>query len=134
MPQNTPLRERGFMNFIARLIATTLAVAIAVWAVPGIGFVGIGSAAADTLMFAVVLALLNMAVKPVLQVLSLPITILTFGIFYLVVNTSMIYLASAISGSLFGVDFYITSFDSAFLASIIISIASSLLTGLLSKN
>ena len=117
------------MNFIARLIATTLAVAIAVWAVPGIG-----SAAADTLMFAVVLALLNMAVKPVLQVLSLPITILTFGIFYLVVNTSMIYLASAISGSLFGVDFYITSFGSAFLASIIISIASSLLTGLLSKN
>ncbi len=122
------------MNFIARLIATTLAVAIAVWVIPGIGFVSIGSAAADTLMFAVVLALLNMAVKPILQVLSLPITILTFGIFYLVVNTSMIYLASAISGSLFGVDFYIASFSSAFLASIIISIASSLFTGLLSKN
>ncbi len=122
------------MNFIARLIVTTLAVAIAVWLVPGIGFVGIGSTAIDTIAFAIVLALLNMAVKPVIQVLSLPITVLTFGIFYLVVNTSMIYLASAISASLFGVDFYIASFGSAFLASIIISIASSLLSGLVSKN
>ena len=70
-------------------------------------------------------------VKPILQALSLPITVLTFGLFYLVVNTAMLYLASGISGGLFGVDFYIASFGSAFVASIVISIASSVLSSII---
>lgn len=106
------------MNFIVRWLITALAVAFTVWLVPGIGFVTAGNSVIDVVAFAIVLALLNMAVKPILQALSLPITVLTFGLFYLVVNTAMLYLASGISGGLFGVDFYIAS-SRAFIASIV---------------
>lgn len=120
------------MNFIVRWLVTALAVAFTVWLVPGIDFVGASAnTAVDVVAFAVVLALLNMAVKPVLQVLSLPVTVLTFGLFYLVVNTAMLYLASGISSGLFGVSFYIASFGSAFVASIVISIASSILNSII---
>ena len=120
------------MNFIIRWLVTALAVAFTVWLVPGIGFIGTGtSTVIDVVAFAVVLALLNMAVKPVLQILSLPVTVLTFGLFYLVVNTAMLYLASGISSGLFGVTFYIASFGSAFIASIVISIASSILNSII---
>ena len=119
------------MNFIIRWLVTSLAVAFTVWLVPGIGFAPGANSVIDIVAFSVVLALLNMAVKPVLQVLSLPVTVLTFGIFYLVVNTAMLYLASEISSGLFGVGFYIASFGSAFVASIVISIASSILNSLI---
>ena len=119
------------MNFIVRWLITALAVAFTVWLVPGIGFATAGNSVIDVVAFAIVLALLNMAVKPILQALSLPITVLTFGLFYLVVNTAMLYLASGISGGMFGVDFYIASFGSAFIASIVISIASSVLNSII---
>ena len=79
------------MNFIVRWLITALAVAFTVWLVPGIGFATAGNSVIDVVAFAIVLALLNMAVKPILQALSLPITVLTFGLFYLVVNTAMLY-------------------------------------------
>ena len=115
------------MNFIVRWLITALAVAFTVWLVPGIGFATAGNSVIDVVAFAIVLALLNMAVKPILQALSL----LTFGLFYLIVNTAMLYLASGISDGLFGVDFYIASFGSAFIASIVISIASSVLNSII---
>ena len=122
------------MNLIVRWLITALAVAFTVWLVPGIGFATARQSPSSTswrsrlcLPF-----LLNMAVKPILQVLSLPITVLTFGLFYLVVNTAMLYLASGIPSGLFGVDFYIASFGSAFIASIVrISIASSILNSII---
>lgn len=119
------------MNFFVRWLVTALAVAVAVWLVPGVGFVDTGSGTAiNIIMFAVVLALLDMSIKPILQFLSLPLTVLTLGIFYLIVNTVMIYLASALANGLFGVGFEIASFGSAFVASIVISIVGALLNGL----
>lgn len=96
------------MNFIVRWLITALAVAFTVWLVPGIGFATAGNSVIDVVAFSIVLALLNMAV-----------------------NTAMLYLASGISGGLFGVDFYIASFGSAFIASIVISIASSVLNSII---
>ena len=98
------------MNFIVRWLITALAVAFTVWLVPGIGFATAGNSVIDVVAFAIVL---------------------TFGLFYLVVTTAMLYLASGISGGLFGVDFYIASFGSAFIASIVISIASSVLNSII---
>lgn len=60
------------MNFIVRWLITALAVAFTVWLVPGIGFATAGNSVIDVVAFAIVLALLNMAVKPILQALSLP--------------------------------------------------------------
>jgi putative membrane protein len=119
------------MNFILRVIGIFVAVAVAVWLVPGIEVGGTVSTWASVLIIALIIALLNMTIKPILQVIGLPITFITLGIFYLVINTALLYLASWLAGSLFGIDFIIASFGSGFVASIVISIVSSILNGVL---
>ena len=122
------------MSFFARWLVTAIAVAAAVWLVPGIEIIGGDSAWIGIALFALILALVNMSVKPILQVLSLPISVLTLGIFYLVVNTLMLYLAAWLANGLFGVGFWIASFGSAFVASIVISIVSALVNGLVGND
>ena len=118
------------MNFFIRWIVTAIAVAAAVWIVPGIEVVST-EAWVGVLFTALILALINMSVKPILQLLSLPVTVLTLGIFYLVVNTLLLYLAAWMANGLFGVGFWIATFGSAFVASIVISVVSTILNGLL---
>ena len=117
------------MKFILRWIVTALAVGAAAWIVPGINVFGAETWAAIAL-FGFVLALVNMSVKPVLQIISLPVTVLTLGIFYLVVNTLMLYLAQWVADGIFHVNFYIADFGSAFLASIVISIVTAILNAI----
>lgn len=117
------------MNFIIRWIVTALAVGAAVWLVPGIE-VADGTAWAGIAIFALVLALINMSIKPILQLLSLPVSVLTLGIFYIVVNTLLLYLAAWLANGLFGVGFVIDSFGSAFVASIVISIVSAIVNSI----
>ena len=57
----------------------------------GVHFVDFGTA----VIFAVILGLLNIFVKPVLQILSLPLTIFTFGLFSLIINAVIVLLAGA---------------------------------------
>ena len=116
------------MGFILRWIVTAIAVAAAVWIVPGVEVSSATESWVGVAVFALLLALLNMSIKPILQVLSLPITCLTLGIFYLIVNTFMLYLASWIATGLFDTGIVISSFGSAFVASIVISIVSSILS------
>ena len=118
------------MNFVARWLVTALAVAAAVWIVPGIDILATTQTWIGVALTALILSLLNMSVKPVLQLLSLPVTILTLGIFYLIINTLMLYLASWLANGLLGAGFYIAGFGSAFLASIVISIVSTILQGI----
>lgn len=122
------------MNFIIRWIVTAIAVAAAVWIVPGIEIVSNASTWVGVVFFALILSLINMSVKPILQVLSLPVTVLTLGIFYLVVNTLLLYLAAWLANGLFSAGFYIASFGSAFVASIVISIVSTLVNGLVGND
>ena len=121
------------MTFIIRWIVTALAVAAAVWLVPGIEVIG-DTAWVGIVILALVLSLINMSIKPILQVLSLPVTVLTLGIFYLIVNTLLLYLAAWLANGLFDVGFYIASFGSAFVASIVISIVSALVNGILGPS
>jgi len=122
------------MGFIIRLLVTAVAVAAAAWLVPGIEVVGGEEAWMAIAVFALVFSLVNMIVKPVLNILSLPITILTLGIFYLIINTLMLYLASWLAGNLFGMGLYIDSFGSAFVASIVISIVSAIVNAVVGKD
>lgn len=122
------------MGFIVRLLATAVAVAAAAWLVPGIQVAGGGEAWMAIAVFALVFSLVNIVIKPILQVLSLPITILTLGIFYLIINTLMLYLASWLAGNLFGMGLYIDSFGSAFVASIVISIVSAIVNAAVGKK
>lgn len=119
------------MNFIARWLATAVAVAAAAWIVPGIEIIGGQSAWIAVALFALVLSLVNIGVKPILQILSLPITFLTLGVFYLVVNALLLCLASTLTQGLFGTGIEIVSFLSAIVASIVISIVSSIVNSLI---
>ncbi|SEM71470.1 putative membrane protein [Ligilactobacillus sp. WC1T17] len=73
---------------------------------------------------AVVLGLLNMWVKPFLVILSLPITALTLGFFYLVINGVMLELTAYLMGDFF----QFSSFSSAFVVAIIISVVNLIIT------
>ncbi|WP_290033611.1 phage holin family protein [Ligilactobacillus cholophilus] len=67
---------------------------------------------------AVVMGLLNRFIKPIIVLFSLPITILTFGLFYICINAFMLQLASWALAP----DFYFSNFGSAIIVAIIISI------------
>ena len=94
----------------------------------------VGNVAIAVAITGLALSLIDMSIKPLLQLLSLPITCLTFGIFYLVVNTAMLYLAAWLSNGMFHVGFYISSFGSAFFAAIVISIVSAIMNSIVADN
>ena len=122
------------MQFILRTIAIFVAVAVAAWLVPGINVIGAGAARGTILIVALVIALLNMTIKPILQILGLPITIISLGVFYLVINTLLLYIAAGISNTLFGAGLEIASFGSGFVAAIVISIVSTIMNAILGAN
>ncbi len=114
------------MRLIISWLITAVAIALAVWIVPGIELRS-ANVYLSIAILAAVLAFLNAIIRPILQFISLPITILTLGIFALVVNTVVLYIAAWLGNGLFGVNFYIDNFWSALLASIIISIVTVIL-------
>lgn len=122
------------MQFILRTIAIFVAVAVAAWLVPGINVIGASAAWGSILIVALVIALLNMTIKPILQILGLPITIISLGVFYLVINTLLLYIAAGISNALFGAGLEIASFGSGFVAAIVISIVSTIMNAILGAN
>ncbi len=122
------------MNFIIRWLVTAIAVGVAVWLVPGIVIIGGDSAWVAIAIFALFLSLIDISIKPILQLLSLPVSVLTLGLFYLVVNTLLLYIAAWLANGIFQAGFYIDGFGWAFLASIVISIVSALLNSLLAPE
>ena len=73
------------------------------------------------------LNIVDSLVKPFLTVISLPLTIITLGIFQLVVNSFMLELASYLSVNILGAGISIAGFGSAFMGSILVSIMRSIL-------
>lgn len=114
------------MEFIGTWLVTAIACAVAIGIVPGIE--AVGGSYEGPLMCALALALINASIKPVAQVLSLPLTVATLGLFYLVVNAVMLQLASGISLSLFGSGIEIHGFGAALMGSVVVSIASMVLS------
>lgn len=76
-------------DFIVGILIDTLAVLICAYVLPGVEVSGFGSA----ILVALALALLNQFVKPLLIVFTIPATIITFGLFLLVINALIILLA-----------------------------------------
>ena len=76
---------------------------------------------------AIVLGMVNAVAKPVLELLTCPLIILTLGLFLLVLNAAMLGLAAWIAGAL-GADVHVDGFGAAFVGAIIISIVSWLLS------
>lgn len=120
-------------KFLVRWVVTAIAVSFAIALVPCLVL------PADNAMVAIIvlsafLAIINVTIKPILQWLSLPLSILTVGVFALVVNTALLYLAVWCANTFFYADIAITSFWLAFAASIIISIATWILSNVASLD
>ncbi|WP_299699940.1 phage holin family protein [uncultured Pontibacter sp.] len=90
------------MGIIIKILLTGVAALLAAYILPGVQIAGFGSA----LILAVVLALLNAVVRPILVILTIPVTILTLGLFLLVINALIILLADSLIGG-FDVDGFI---------------------------
>jgi putative membrane protein len=105
------------MNVLVRILITAILVLIIARFLPGVAV----DSFSTSIVVAIVLALLNLIVKPVLVILTLPVTILTLGLFLLIINGLMIVLCTKIVDG-----FAVHSFFTAFLFSIILSISQSL--------
>lgn len=105
-----------------RLLLNWFLSALALWIVSRLvpGFIVHGVMAA--LIAAIVIGFVNATLGLVLKVLTFPLTILTLGIFWLIINAAMIELASV-----FVPGFHIASFGAAFLGAIVLSIVNMLL-------
>ena len=115
------------MDFIIKLIISTLAVLISSYLLPGVSIDGNDFFTA--LLVAAVLAFLNSVVKPIMIVFTIPITVFTLGLFLLVINACMILLASKLVDG-----FHVDGFWWALLFSFILSFVTSILESLKSKD
>lgn len=110
------------MTLLLVWILNAVALLIVAYVLPGIVVTSFGSA----LVAAVILGLLNTVLKPVLQILTLPLTVITLGLFLLVVNALVFWLAGSILSG-----FKVTGFWWAFIGAIVYSIITSLLSKLI---
>lgn len=102
---------------IYSFLISVLAVYVAAWLLPGVHLNGFWSSVGLTL----VLALLNTLVKPILVLFTIPVTILTLGLFLLVIDALIVMLASRLLSG-----FSVDNFWWAILYSIILSVVSSI--------
>lgn len=114
------------MNFIIRLLVTAIvAFVLSKYFLSGVHIESFGTA----IVFSIILALLNIFVKPILSILGLPLTIITLGLFSFVINAIIILLASY-----FVTGMNVDGFLWALIFSICLSIVTSLLGGLSSSK
>lgn len=112
-------------RFILRWLINAVALYAAVALVPGI--VAQSTNWLSFIWLALIFGLLNALLRPLLNVLTCPLILLTLGLFTLVINTFLFWLAGVI-GANFGVGFTVAGFWPAFLGGLIVSVVSVLLT------
>jgi putative membrane protein len=107
------------MDRIIPILVNAAALWVAVWIVPGLNWTG--NEWWKFLLVAVAFSLINSYIKPILRILTFPISILTLGLFLLVINALLLMLTGAISDQL-KLGFRVDDFWAALLGSIVISI------------
>ena len=114
------------MKFLLKLILSAIAIIVLAKILPG---VELQPPYTNALIVAVVLAILNVLVKPLLIVLTLPITIVTLGLFLLIINAAMILLADKLLDG-----FQVNGIWNALLFSILLSFLQSILYSFLKED
>jgi putative membrane protein len=116
------------VKFLGWLLSNAVALAVAAWLIDGIRFTGptdggdeIRHKVLPLLGVALILGVVSALVKPVLTILSLPVVILTLGLFLLVINALMLLLTGWLA-DVFGIGFEVTGFWPAVGGAIIITI------------
>ncbi|KMO98091.1 phage holin family protein [Streptomyces roseus] len=113
-------------NFVVKTLANAAALAVAIWLLAGITLddqSSLGRRTLSLILVALVFGLVNLIVKPVVKFFSLPLFILTLGLFTLVVNALMLMLTSWLAKQL-DLSFHVDSFWTALLGGLIISVVS----------
>lgn len=114
------------MKLILRILINAAALWLTAMIYPGITFSGV--IFPDLLVVAIVFGLVNALIRPLVTVLTLPITCLTLGLFTLVINALMLLLTAWISPNFTVEGGLLTGFFNALIGSIIISIISMVLS------
>lgn len=118
-------KPKTMTKIILKLLLTSVAVLLIAHVLPGVTVVDFGAA----LLVALVLGILRIFVKPIMVLLTLPITILTFGLFLFIIDALIVYLIPHIVDK-----FIINSFWTALLFSLILSVLQSILYGFLEEK
>lgn len=106
------------INMVLRIIILAAGVFLAAYLVPGINVVGYGPA----IKAAILLGILNIFIKPILLLFTLPINLLTLGLFTLVINGLLLWFVGSVVSN-----FHVAGFLTAILGAIVISLFSILL-------
>lgn len=101
------------VNMILRWLVFSALIIFTAWIIPGISVENFMSA----MLVCLVIALINVFIKPILEFISLPVTFLTLGLFSFVINALLLMLAGAITPG-----FEVSGFVSALLGSILLSL------------
>src|SRR5438132_8012069 len=118
------------MIFLLRLAVNAAALWVAAHLVPGVTFTG---GWVPFLGVALVFGFMNAFIRPVTKLLTLPLIIVTFGIFSLVVNGLMLWLTSAVSSRL-DLGLHVRGFWAAFFGALVGSIVSTLLSMMVTEH
>ena len=111
------------MGFLIRLVVNAAALWVAAQLVPGFVITGV----TPLVLAALVLGIINAIVRPVLVILTLPLTLITLGLFLFVLNAFCIWLTSRLVPG-----FQVQTFGSALLGALVVSIVSWILTAFVS--
>ncbi len=111
-------------SLLLHWLISAASLVIAAYLIPGIEIRGLGTA----LIAPIVIGLVNATIGFVLKILTLPLTLLTLGLFWLIINALMLQLAAAIVPG-----FYVSGFWPAFFGAIILSLVSMVLRSLVAN-
>jgi putative membrane protein len=118
-------RSEGRLGFLLRVLVNAAAIYLAASLVPGIELRDLTAA----VLAGLVLGLVNAIVRPVLVVLTFPLTLLTLGLFLFVLNAACLWLASGLVPG-----FEIRGFGAAFLGALIVSVVSWVVTAFVADS
>jgi putative membrane protein len=121
VPAPDPCMSPRLKEFLQRWLINTLAVFIAAEIVPGIR----GDTFATLVVAAFLLGVLNAFLRPLLVILALPLVVVTFGLFFFVINALLLYLVGHVVKG-----FHVDSFWAAFFGALIITFVTLLLNSL----
>ncbi|HET6614878.1 MAG TPA: phage holin family protein [Dehalococcoidia bacterium] len=121
--------DYGLAGMIVRFVVTVAALWIAQWLVRGFDIDSAGALVFGAIVFGVV----NAIIRPIIAFVTCLLTILTLGLFTLIVNTMMLGLTAWFAG-LFDVEFHVDGFIAAFLGALVISVISTVLNWWATRN
>lgn len=129
------------MRFLGSLIATMAALAAAAWLFDGIWFEGASSPAGAELrdkvvpvaLVALIIWVVSQVVAPIVKLLSLPLIVLTLGLFLLVVNALMLLLVAWIADGV-GLGFHVSGFWVAVGGALVITLVERVVSGILVED